>query len=229
MSAARVTSRGDTYNCASEIGTEFDRDDALGIGLSGNGSEIKWFDVELDLVVPDAAAIPSPGGRLLTIAQGVGQSDRIGRSIRVCSVEFTGFCQLEDLSTSEMLLMYLILDTQCNGANPTVAGGNTGIFTNPLFPAAFPVVCNKDRFHILSKRVLTFDPVGIVGVTTQTSTKLVRHRVDCDILVTYDGSVSTGAVGSIHGNHIFWVVGCSAVGTNALYLYGTTRIRFVDL
>jgi len=205
--------------------------------FSGPGRELKFHDVDMNTLV-DAAAETVNGQHLLQIAQGDTQSQRDGNKIVVKSINFKGTLlynpdTANQANTATVVYLYLIQDTQANGAAPTVGNANTGIFTEADLSNAFMTLVNKDRFKIIKKMVFVMNPPsGVSGAFGP----VVRHfdfYKKLNIPVVYDASATTGAITTVRSNTLWLVAGCAPTSpggtSDAVQLKSAVRVRFSDL
>lgn len=196
---------------------------------TGPVQEIKFLDNTIAFNFDGTNEIPATG-QLLTIAQGDGQSNREGRKIVVKSIYVKGIVQTQPGASAvagDVLYIWLVQDTQCNGAAAIVADDNTGIFTAAGASASAAVRClaNVNRFKILKKWVLpTFPQAGNSGALNHAATEW-SGMLNCNIPIEYDASAATGALATIRSNNIFLVAG-SHLTDDTCACSGIIRIRF---
>lgn len=197
---------------------------------SGMKPELKFFDNAISFTADSTIEVPATG-QLLTIAQGDTQSNRDGRKIVVKSIYYTGtavFAPAAEATAAAELSMWLVQDTQCNGAAATVSDDNSGIFTSSAAVPANAVRClaNSDRFKILKKWHLNFNAQAGVTTAYNNVRKHMAFYKKCNIPIEYDASATTGALTSIRSNNLFLVAGMTA-SDDTIVVSGTCRIRFV--
>jgi len=196
---------------------------------SGAAAELKFFDTAISFTADATAEVPATG-QLSLIPQGVTQSTRVGRKATVKSIYCHGYAQLQpgaSADASTMMVMYLMQDTQCNGAAATVSGA-TGIFTGTDLPTTNMNLANGQRFKILKKWVIAFNPGA--GVTTAYS-KVIRPWTfykKCQIPLEFDSAADTGAITTIRSNNIFLVAGTDGNSDDQISVAGSCRLRFSD-
>lgn len=193
--------------------------------------ELKFFDTAVSFTADATNEIPATG-QLSLIPQGDTQSNREGRKAVVKSIQCSGlvnFTPGAGATASDILTMWIVQDTQCNGAAATVADDNSGIFIGTGANASVAVRClaNSDRFRILKK--WTIPLVASAGVTTAYNnvSKPVEMYKKCNIPIEYDASVTTGALTSIRSNNIFLVAGTAGGSDDTITCSMTARLRFV--
>lgn len=197
---------------------------------SGPEQELKFFDTALSFTVDATAEIPATG-QLTLIPQDDTQSGRDGNKAFIKSINIHGTANMIPASAataSDVFYLYLIQDTQCNGAAATVADANTGIFTSATLANAQRVVCNGSRFRVLKKWVIEFNSTA--GVTTAYNNYIKEWSFykKCNIPILYDASATTGAIGTIRSNNLFLVAGTAGASDDVITVQGSCRFRFSD-
>lgn len=190
--------------------------------------EMKFFDTTLSFNVDTTLEVPATG-QLALIPQGDTQSTRDGRAAYVKSIQIRA--SLRDVPagasvSGHTVYMYLVQDTQCNGAAATVSG-DTGIFSTALADTAMLNLANSDRFKILKKWIIDFNAGSGVGGAINTTSKHIEYYSKCNIPIQYDNAASTGAITTIRSNNLFLVAG-SSVADDIVAVSGTCRLRFQD-
>lgn len=190
--------------------------------------ELKFFDTDLTFAVDNTAEVPATG-QLTLIPQGDTQSTRDGRAAYIKSIRVHGTVTAVPAAAANLAstaIVYVILDTQCNGAAAT-ASGDTGVVTSADLTVANMNLANGDRFKILKKFVWTFN--SLAGVTTAYGN--VQRHFDwykkCNITINYDNAAGTGAITTIRSNNIFLLAG-SAGSDDVINVAGSCRLRFTD-
>jgi len=158
------------------------------------------------------------------IGQGAGQSQRVGRKCIIKSIHLRGVVAMDpgaDAAAADIAYLYIILDTQCNGANPAV----TDIFTDVNLEEAMINMANSNRFKVLKR--MTFELQATAGVTTayNQTVREVEWYKKCDIPIEFSGA--TGALTEIRSNNIIAVSGL-AVGDASVNYGGVCRVTFTD-
>lgn len=207
-------------------------------GFYDRGQELKFYDTTFaDETIENVGAIirtaETTDGNFLKIAQGTGQSQRIGKKIVLKSVsarirfdvgrkEEAAF----DSSSAFVLRMVCVLDTQTNGSFPTWID----IFAADRWDA--PVnLANSERFRIIkewlvdfNKMTLSLDGAGTMFIqdglihTDKWNTKL-------DIPMEY--SSTTGAIAEIKSNNIYFF-GITGGNNASPTVNGWVRWRYDD-
>ncbi len=195
--------------------------------LLGLNPEKKFLDFAL-------SATPTATGTLTnlsTIAQGDGESDRIGRKAIITDIMLKGhiiLLQGTSAAASNRVRLVIVQDKQTNGANFT---------TSDLFNIAGTADINAyrdlshiGRFQVLYDKIWTINPQFAGDGTTDVSADAMRDvhiNLKCCIPIEYDNSVSTGAVSSQQVNSV-WLVSYEEVATPATIFQHVARIRYVD-
>lgn len=198
----------------------------------GGRPELKFFDNAISFQSDATSEIPA-SGQLCTIAQGDGPQNREGRKVNIKSILFNGNATLipaAAATTTGVVCMWIVQDTQCNGAAATVANDDTGIFTAAGANATLSVRClaNVDRFKILKKFTFTLAPHA--GATTAYNNVVIpfSYYKKVDIPIQYDNVATTGAIGTIRSNNIFLVSGATPNIDDQCTISGTLRLRFTE-
>ncbi len=142
----------------------------------------------------------------LSVAQGTGQSERIGRNIKIASIEGLGEVMLNPVSGGDAALFrwYLLKDQQANGAGPTALD----IFETDDFNSFFNLA-NEGRFRILAQGKSAFnrsDP-GTVEVVKWLHIKRFFKR---PVVIEY--STVGGGLGNRTTNNLLFVYVRSTLG-----------------
>ncbi len=187
--------------------------------------ELKFHDVNIaGASVPITMVIRNLG----IIPQGVTESDRVGRKVRVKNVYWTLGIELNATTNgtlgTEIIRVMLVQDAQTNGA----IFAATDIWeTDNWFD--FRNLAETGRFRVLMRREFTLTSPGFAGNGTSNDTLRVIEpfiggkRVD--IKIQWDDSVATGAIGSCRTNNLYLVTQ-AVLGTGRIE--GNIRVRFID-
>ncbi len=171
---------------------------------SGRNAELKFHDVDLnDAVVSNTAAVTPT---INIIAQGVTESQRIGRKCTIKSINWRYYITLplQDAValpvTGDTLRMILYLDKQANGATATSAGilesDDWQSFRNLANSGRFQVLLDKD--HTINYRCMNSDGAGLTSQSQVVT--LGSFYKKCNIPVEFDST--TGAITEIRSNNI---------------------------
>jgi len=161
-------------------------------------------------------------------ATGADYTDRIGRKIRMKSVQFRGFFQPADDSTvTNYVRMMIVYDRQTNGNPPTV----TEILQSASSLSSLNLN-NRERFTVVA------DKEYVIGRVINTATQAVSYGLNVhkckgyrrlNLETQYGGS--TNAVASIATGSLYMLtIGniASGGGTDAV-LDITLRVRFTEM
>lgn len=193
--------------------------------------ELKFLDTAVSFTADATAEIPATG-QLNLVPQNDTQSGRDGRKIIIKSIQLHGKAvQVPGAGAqpNDILTMYVVQDTQCNGAAATVADDNTGIFTAAAADLSQAVRClaNTDRFRILKKFQMNFDEKAGATTAYPNMYKVINWYKKCNIPIEFDASATTGAITTIRSNNVFLVAGTATGSDDTISVIMTARIRFV--
>jgi len=197
---------------------------------TGATPELKFFDTAISFTVDATAEVPA-SGQLSLIPQGVTQSTRVGRKAVVKSIRVHGVAILEPAAaavSNAAIWIYVIQDTQCNGAAATVSG-DTGVFTSASLQQANMNLSNGQRFKILHKFACTLTPQSGATTALNNVSKQLDWYGKVNIPLEFDAAADTGVITTIRSNNIFLVAGSyGAGGDDTVTFSGTCRLRFAD-
>ncbi len=190
---------------------------------TGEQREHKFHDVS-DLGTAFATA-GTVSDALLTIAEGSGESNRVGRKIWLKSINIRILLsKSQDADQDQIIARVLIVqDTQCNGALPAV--------TDVLETAdelSYLKLNNTGRFRILKDKLVVLQSQAGFSVASpageySSKVALVKFRKKCNIPVMYNGTA--GTIDQIPSNNIFAIgIASAAVGNWSV----ACRFRFTD-
>lgn len=195
-------------------------------GLNQAG-ELKFHDVDLDdAVVAVGGAVTST---VNIIAEGNGESTRVGRKCTIRSIHWRYQVQLPEVdaqgtpSPGETLRVMMYVDKQCNGA--TIA--NTDLLATADWQS-FRNLSNSSRFVVLYDKNHTLNYSGLAsdgaGVVSQGNRQIeVVWNKKCGITLEYDNPA--GGLANIRSNNI-GVMLVSSRG--AIGFESKIRLRFSD-
>jgi len=186
--------------------------------LRGLQPELKFWDVSVSQSLPATGAIFQ---QLCLIPQGDTESSRDGRKAYIKSIQFHGTLQyIPGASTNgrDADYIYLVLDTQCNGA----AAAITDIFTSASLNTAMLQLNNSGRFRILKSWQYAFNAQAGVSTSFANNIRIINYYKKCNIPI--DWNSTTGALTEIRSNNIFLCGG--ALQDAVTSLSGTCRLRF---
>ncbi len=191
---------------------------------AGSKEELKFHDVDVDDATI-AAGGTIVASSLVQIAQGTGESERLGRR---CVVKALGFrYRIVSASTagasllgSDVVRVLVYLDKQANGAAAAV----TDILESAEFHS-FNNLANKNRFRTLHDKTFTLNAKAGAGDGTTNDAAGVNEYNDfytkLNLPIEYDSTA--GAVTELRSNNI----GICLLSASGLYTFDSkVRIRF---
>ncbi len=194
----------------------------------GNRQELKVHGVSVDdAVVASAMAV---SGSLLTIPEGNGEEQRVGRKINIKKISWRYTISLPTTATandsSDIVRVMLVLDKQANGANATA--GDVLATTDYQ---SFNQLANSMRFQVLMDK--TYSIISGSGSGRGTTDTLsyggavlcAQWHKKCNIRIEYDTTATTGVITSIKSNNIFVILGSLR---GAAGFESNMRFRFQD-
>lgn len=187
--------------------------------------EMKFFDTTVAFTFPTVASCSTSAttGNIHIVPQGDTESTREGRKIIIKSIQIRGFFVLTpgaDALATSIAYLTMILDRQCNGANPAI----TDVFTTNAMGSSMLNLSNDNRFKILKRFVVPLTSTAGVTTAYNSHSQPLDYYNRCNIPITYDNTAATGAIATTRQNSIFFAQG-SAVD-NQIAFDGTVRIRF---
>lgn len=196
----------------------------------GSGGELKFHDVGLSATSIATGGVFIPAANDLTvIAQGTGESERIGRKIVIKKIQlryrttFNGVSGGSGPEAPETLRIMLVQDKQTNGSLWT-----TGQLMEDTTPYAFRNLANSGRFNVLMEKTLSLDAGSGMGNGTSNDVngKSWFHSWSkiCNIPIEYDST--TGAITEHRTNSLRMIV-FAETGTQ-VSLEGVCRLRYSD-
>jgi len=184
--------------------------------------EDKFFDTLISTAFDSTGEVIVSGGQLCLIPQGVTESTRVGRKCTVKSIQLRGAYNVNSAAAATGTYMYLVQDTQCNGAAAAV----TDVLTSTTLSIAMINMANSGRFRILKRFVANFNPAAGVAGTTNGAYKSLDWFMKCNIPLEF--SSTTGAITELKSNNLFLIAG-SGNGVDDLVTFdGRCRIKFSD-
>lgn len=192
---------------------------------SGAAAEKKFFDTNINDT--DVAATMTINN-LTIVPEGNGESDRIGRKICVKKIHIKGVLKLDPAtaaaSTADYVICQIVQDTQTNGA----AFVATDLIETDEFKQ-FRNLANSTRFKVLWKKVYTLRASGAApsgaALVFGEDVRSLNANVNCSVDIEYDNSATTGAIGTVRTNNLYWVTQ-SSDGTCGIT--ANARIRYTD-
>lgn len=185
--------------------------------------ELKFFDTALSFGVDATGEVPATG-QLVLIPQGTGESARVGRLAQIKSIQLRMNLLYQPgaaAAASTNSFIYVVLDTQCNGAAAAV----TDVLTGTNLSTALLNLDNSQRFRILKKIRVTFQPGAGVSTAYNSMYKQVEFYKKLNIPIDY--SSTTGAITEIRSNNIFLLAGSDG-SDDTVTVAGNCRVRYTD-
>lgn len=190
--------------------------------FSKKGGEMKFLDTTA--VVNPVVAAGAVSTNLNVVAQGVGESQRIGRKITIRQIQGRMLvqCAASNAATAanDTLRVLLVQDRQANGATFAV--------TDVLQTASFQAwrnLQNSNRFKVLLDKTITVNSYGGVVAATFESGRSTNFFIKCNIPIEYDSTAATGAIATQRSNSLALVY--LAEQSNVILTYNV-RIRYTD-
>ena len=186
-------------------------------------NELKFIDTTITStqIASSGTKLPATVLTFLKIPVGTGPSERIGRQIRVKSVNaYLTITKAADLQATDVVRVLWILDTQANGSSPNVneilASPNVNSFRN---------MANSKRFVILSDKEITITAQNKENTVYSAVDKQMNFFKNLNSVIEYDSTVTNGALTTIRSNNIFMLAFSK---NDTAYIEGTVRIRYDD-
>ncbi len=191
-------------------------------------NELKFHDIAVaDTTIAQGGVIQNSGSINL-IAQGTGESERIGRKCNIRSINWRYLLQIPEstaqASTSDTVRVIMYLDMQANGATTEATG--LDILETSTFQS-FNNLANSGRFRILVDRThdLNAEAAGGNGTAIETCRKAVSGTFFKKCNIPLEFSSTTGAITEIRSNNL----GVLLVSRSGLALFSSQiRLRFAD-
>lgn len=172
----------------------------------------------------DATAEVPATGQLNLIPQGVTESTRVGRLCTIKSIQLRGWVNWAPAGAvaSSAQYLYLVLDTQTNGAAAAV----TDVLTSNNISTALINLNNSQRFRILKRFV--FPMTSQAGVSGAYGSVVCPIDYFKKLDIALDFSSTTGALTEIRSNNLFLLAGSDTNSDDVAGFAGTCRVRFAD-
>lgn len=192
-----------------------------------NGGELKFHDVTVDDAVVAAGGVITDS--INKIAQGVTESQRVGRKCTIKSINWRYRVSLPEVdalatpSQGDTIRVILYIDKQCNGA--TIANtdlmetANWQTFRNLSNSGRFTILCDKQ--HVMNYATLASDGAGVVS-SAEVARDFTFYK-KCDLPIEFNAT--TGAITEIRSNNL-GVMLLTANGTCSFF--SQFRLRFSD-
>jgi len=192
-------------------------------GRYNRGStERKFFDTALAFNFDVTAEVPATG-QIVLIPQNDTESGRDGRTCTIKSIQIRGsvlFAPAAAATAATTGYLWVVLDTQCNGAAAAV----TDVFTSANAWSSMMNLSNSSRFRILKRFIIPVNPSAGATTAYNETVKPFEWFKRCNIPMQF--SSTTGAITEIRTNNVFLIAG--AVNSDDLLQFsGNARVRFV--
>lgn len=190
---------------------------------AGRNAELKFFDTATSFNIDATGEVPATG-QLVLIPQGVTESTRVGRKCVIKSLQGRWdllFSPGANATATSTAVIYVVLDKQCNGA----AAAATDVFTSTTLTQAMHNLSNSQRFVILKKMVVSFNPPA--GASTALNNMLIHKEWYKKCNIPLEFSSTTGAITELRSNNIFLLAGAYATD-DLISVAGNVRVRFSD-
>lgn len=184
-------------------------------------SELKYIDTTINASAPSTGAILPAAGTLVPIAIGTGPSERIGRQVKVKSINaYITLTKNSSGNATDVVRIILCLDTQCNGSAPTVTDILATASVN-----SFRNMANSKRFVVLKDTEQTITSTTWNGTAFAPITRQLDIFRKVNYSIEYDQTLNTGAITTIRSNNLVLL---AITAYNTIDVLGTVRIRYDD-
>lgn len=192
--------------------------------------EDKFFDVDLNAALA-AISVIELKTNLAVIPQGTGESERIGRKIRISSIMVKLLVNKVATSsvsdTGTMNKFEIVLDRQTNGVAYTTL---LRLETDTII--RFNNLANASRFSVLKSKDLLMQQQGAGpdGASNEwpEMVRQVTFYKKCGIVIEYDNTLNTGAVSTQRINSL-WFAQIGLISGISDIIRGRCRIRYRDV
>lgn len=187
--------------------------------------ESKFYDVTpTPFSLSTSCQFPN-AGTILDIVQGTGESERVGRAIKVSSIVVRGILSLPSstaqANTSDVLRFILYEDKQCNGAAAT---GLDLLETNTFLGHAN--LSKSHRFKFLISKEIPINAQVALDTSANSSGVIeypFKFYYKCNCPIEYTGV--TASIANIASKNL----GIAVIGSNGKATISlSTRVRYVD-
>jgi len=161
---------------------------------------------------------------LCTVPQDATETGRVGRKINVKTINIRAYFTLDSQGTNPptgaIVRWMIVLDKQTNGATFAMSD-----LLSQVVPNGFRNLDNVDRFVVLKDKSITLNCMTMNGTTSSAInySRQVRFTKKCNIPIEYSGT--TGVIGQVRSNNIYFVYISSDIASNAIW---KGRIRYTD-
>jgi len=189
-------------------------------GNCGAPDELKFFDTGINFLADTTAETVSSS--LVLIPQGDTESTRDGRKACIKSVQIRGTATYGPgaLATASCVThMWLVLDTQANGAAATF----TDVFTSTAASTCQMNLENSSRFRIMKHWVEEWSPMAGSTTALNDVTRSIEYYKKCEVPIIW--SSTTGAITELRSNNILLLAGAT-VNDDLVSFALSARVRF---
>jgi len=190
----------------------------------GGRGEMKYFDTALSFTIDTTGEVPATG-QLVLIPQGVTETTRVGRLCRIRSIQMRGtvsFAPAAAANAATNLFVYLVLDTQTNGAAAAV----TDVLTSNNLGVALINLNNSQRFRVIKRFKMTLNSQAGATTAYNNVVRTFDFYKRCNYLL--DFSSTTGAITELRSNNLFLLAGSDGSSDDTATVAGNCRVRFTD-
>jgi len=182
--------------------------------------EKKFLDTSITVTSIDSTI--ENKGSIVAIPQNATQNGRTGYKCVIKSIQWRGNIKLPaGASPNDDAYVYIIQDTQANGASPAAAD----IWTSTNASLSLRNIENGDRFKILNKTCISLNANAGVAAAFDGDQKVFEGFLKVNIPMVYNGA--TGAVTEMKSNNIMCWVG--SVSTDDVMEFNCSyRVRYTD-
>ena len=167
----------------------------------GPTQEFKFHDVTLNDITIQSTGLITASVNL--IAQGTGESERIGRKCTIRGIDWRATINLASttnpLLATDMVRVIMYVDKQCNGA----AAASTDLLETADYLSHYNLA-NRSRFRFLYDRVIPLNVTAAAGNGTANDSfdrrVYFRFMKRCSIPLEFNST--TGAITEIRSNNI---------------------------
>ncbi len=200
-------------------------------GRYANGGELKFHDIVVDDAIVASAGAIQNGGTINIIAQGVTESERVGRKCSIKKIHWRYTLSMPPVDAQalpavpDVCRVILYVDKQTNGAPAVVLDilqtAQYHSYRNLSQSGRFVILL--DRLHQMNHQTGWSDAAG---VSSQAGTTMERtYNKNCNIPIEYDDTASTGVLTTIRTNNL----GVLLISRNGICGFASTfRLRFSD-
>jgi len=188
--------------------------------------EKKFFDTTLAFAAGSGAWCNSnaTGALVVGLAQGTAANQRIGGKIIIKSIQIKlKFVLAPGAQDDDNFHVYLIQDTQANGAYPD-ANGSYFDAGGGAIGTQLRTLMNANRYRLLKHMVVNLNSEAGVATAFSGDDKQDDCFIKCNIPIWFNSN--TGAITEIRSNNILIYYGSTA---STATVAGVARVRYTDM